>query len=258
MHDIPLNLPGILPVLFKVAGFTVRTYTVFMILAFLTGILVYSQEVKKARLQGEPSFLIAIGAFVGSVIGAKVLELIINIDKVKAVSDFFIFILSGRTLIGGLIGGTLGVWLIKKILKIRGRRGNLFAPAIALGVAVGRIGCFFNGCCYGKPTNLPWGINFGDGISRHPTMLYESAFMMIMYFWLKDLNAKGNAVPGSLFTLLMILYFGFRFLVEFIRVERVAFLGFTWFQVIAIIVLAWLLISDRKLIFKATNHEKSI
>ncbi len=146
------EVQGVLPTLFNIGDFPVRSYPVFVSLGFLTGIAIYIYKAKQAQLKGESSFLIAVGAFTGSVLGAKLLEFIINIDRIGSINDFMDFLISGRTIIGGLIGGTIGVWLTKRWLKIKARRGNLFAPAIALGVAVGRIGCLLNGCCYGKPT----------------------------------------------------------------------------------------------------------
>jgi phosphatidylglycerol:prolipoprotein diacylglycerol transferase len=115
---------------------------------------------------------------------------------------------------------------------------NLFAPAIAIGVAIGRLGCFFRGCCFGKETNLPWAVNFGDGILRHPTQIYESLFMLGMFFYL-IWKRKQNPAPGSMFRTLIISYFGFRFLIEFIRVEPIFFIGLSWFQLISLGVLAY-------------------
>jgi prolipoprotein diacylglyceryltransferase len=127
---------------------------------------------------------------------------------------------------------------MKKKLKMKEKRGNLFAPAIATGVAIGRIGCFLRGCCFGKETSLPWGVNFGDGILRHPTEIYESIFMIGMFIYLRYKMTK-NPKPGSLFRLLMIFYFSFRFIIEFIRVEPIAFFGLTFFQLICLLVLGY-------------------
>lgn len=245
---------GVMPVIFHIASWPVPTYTFFISLGFLTGFIVYYHEVKKANIKGEFPFLIAIGAFTGSALGAKLLELMINIDKIGSTNELVYFIFSGRTIIGGLIGGAIGVWITKRFMHMKTRRGNLFAPAIASGVAIGRFGCFFNGCCYGKPTSLPWGVNFGDGLYRHPTMLYESIFMACMFIVIKIIQKKYIPPPGALFSFLMIAYFIFRFLIEYIRVERTAFIGFTWFQIISLLVLGWLVFSEKELILKQINR----
>jgi len=225
-------------------------YTFFITLGIAVGIVIYYMEARKAHQANGNSFLIVIGAFIGSTIGAKLLEFLLNIDRVHSGNDLLTFLVSGRTIVGGLIGGTLGVWITKKVAGIKAKRGNLFAPAIALGVAVGRFGCFFNGCCYGKPTTLPWGVNFGDGILRHPTQLYESAFMLLMFFVLKFGFKNREIQPGFLFNFLMLAYFIYRFLSEFIREERVAFFHLTYFQLISIVVILYLLFADKQLIIR--------
>lgn len=241
---------GIHPVLFHIGNTTFQTYSLFMLIGIVVAALIYFHEAQKANQANEFSFLIAIGAFIGSTAGAKILELLINIDQFESGNDLLAFLFSGRTIIGGLIGGTIGVWITKRIMWIKAKRGNLFAPAIAMGVAIGRIGCFFNGCCFGKPTQLPWGIDFGDGMLRHPTMIYESLFMLTMFFVLKLGFNRRTVAPGYLFKVLMIAYFSFRFLVEFIRIERIAFLGLTYFQIISLFVLFYLVLSDQQQIIK--------
>jgi prolipoprotein diacylglyceryltransferase len=147
-------------------------------------------------------------------------------------------LLSGRTITGGLIGGTLAVMYVKYKLKIKDKKGNLFAPAIAIGVAIGRIGCLFKGCCYGIATSLPWGVDFGDGIPRHPTQIYEIIFFLLMFVFL--MVKRETAKPGQLFYWLMNSYFIFRFVEEFIREEPTLFLGLTIFQYISIVALIFI------------------
>lgn len=237
---------GIRPVLFHLGSFPVSSYTFFVALGLFAGALVYYREASKSRQNNEKTFFIAVGALVGAAIGSKLLELLINIDHVESLNTFAGFLFSGRTIIGGLVGGTLGSIITKKLLGIQIKRGNLFAPAIAIGVSIGRIGCFLNGCCYGTPSDLPWSVDFGDGILRHPTQLYESLFMLLMFIFLKTWYKKRNPAPGHLFKVLMLAYFIFRFLLEFIRTERLAFWGLTYFQVITIFVLFYLILDDIK------------
>ncbi|MDR1729855.1 MAG: prolipoprotein diacylglyceryl transferase [Prevotellaceae bacterium] len=241
---------GIKPVLFHIGSFELTAYTFFVVMGMGVGILVYFIEAKKVRQVNESSFLIVAGAFIGSTIGAKLLEFLLNIDRFHSGNDLLLFLISGRTIVGGLIGGTFGVWITKRLTGIKAKRGNLFAPAIAIGVAVGRLGCFFNGCCYGKPTALPWAVDPGDEIMRHPTPVYESAFMLLMFFVLKFGFTKREVKPGFLFNFLMLAYFIFRFLVEFIREERVAFSHLTYFQLISIFVIIYLLLADKQLVLR--------
>jgi phosphatidylglycerol---prolipoprotein diacylglyceryl transferase len=238
-HFYPSNW-GVRPVLFHLGKIAVPSYSFFVLLGLAVGAAIYFYEAKKQKSLGENGFLIAIGSLTGGVLGAKILELIINYKLVMANISNWEVIASGRTIVGGLIGGTIGAVLTKKILGIKEKRGNLFAPAVAMGVAIGRLGCFFRGCCYGQPTDLPWGVNFGDDIPRHPTQLYESLFMLAMFVYLEKVKNKENIKPGQLFKTLMISYFVFRFFIEFIRVEPVVFAGLTLFQIISIGVIIYL------------------
>ncbi len=93
------------------------------------------------------------------------------------------YLIGGKTIVGALIGGLLTVELMKRYIGLRTSTGDLYAIPLAFGIAIGRIGCFLTGLSdntYGTPTTLPWGINFGDGIPRHPTQLYEVVFLLLL------------------------------------------------------------------------------
>lgn len=251
-HYYPNNW-GIKPVLFNVGGLDIPAYSFFTALGLLAGLILYFYETKRKQASSGNGIFIVIGSLVGGVLGAKLLEFAINykfvIQNFSKINIFF----SGKTIIGGLIGGTAGVIITKKILGIKEKRGNFFAPAIAISVAIGRIGCFFRGCCYGKATSLPWGVNFGDGILRQPTQIYEALFMLAMFMYLQKVKDNKEIQPGQMFKILMIVYFIFRFLIEFIRVERVAFAGFTYFQYISIVAILYLSRSRIKRIVGGKN-----
>lgn len=226
---------GISPTLFYVGDFAVPSYSFFMLLGLVVGIGVYLFESKKQKKLSDNGIFVAVGALFGGAVGAKLFEIVINFDFFIANIHNLSSLMSGRTITGGLIGGAIGAVLTKRYLGIKEKRGNLFAPAIAIGVAVGRLGCFFVGCCYGIPTGVSWwGIDFGDHILRHPTQIYESIFMLGMFVYLEKIKNRPDIKPGQLFKMLMIGYFTFRFVIEFIRVEPVVFAGLTIFQLISI------------------------
>ena len=230
---------GVRPVLFSLGGYGVPSYSFFVLLGLAAGAGIYFYEAKKGKKLTEQGFFIFIGSLAGGALGAKLAELLINFKYViSEVSPDLLF--SGRTIAGGLIGGAAGAALAKKLMGVTERRGNYFAPAIAAGLAIGRLGCFFQGCCYGTPTSLPWGVNFGDNIPRHPTQLYESAFMLLLFVYLEKIKDRPGLKPGRLFDVLMLNYFTFRFFVEFIRVEKQAFWGLSVFQLISIAVIIYL------------------
>lgn len=243
-HHHPENW-GIHPVLFRVGELEISSYAFFMFLAIVVGVVFYLVESRKHKFEGEDSFYVAIAAVVGGILGAKIPIWIMTFPQILAALPDVSLILSGRTITGGLVGGAVGVICMRHRLGIKSRKGNLFAPGIALGMGIGRIGCFLAGCCYGVPTGLPWGVNFGDGIMRHPTQLYEFVFMMGLFgflWWKRNQNPK----PGQLFSILMISYFTFRFFIEFIRVEEIVFLGLTFFQVVSVFVVGWFLLKEFK------------
>jgi prolipoprotein diacylglyceryltransferase len=126
-----------------------------------------------------------------------------------------------RSIEGALAGGILGVEVLKASAGLRGSTGLRFVAPLAVAIAVGRIGCFVAGLddmTYGTPTSLPWGIDFGDGIPRHPVQLYESAAMAIFLVWFLR-AARGNQafVLRAGFYLFIGVYAAQRFLWEFLK-----------------------------------------
>jgi phosphatidylglycerol:prolipoprotein diacylglycerol transferase len=241
IHEVPFPSWGVRPILFEVGNFQISSYSFFVSLGILVGLLFYWLYIKNEKNKSNDSFYVIISALIGGAIGAKLPLIFIYWKEIFFAENGISILIYGKTILGALIGGTLGVLFIKNKLKIKSKFGNFIAPSIALGVAIGRIGCFLRGCCYGKETSLPWGVNFGDGIFRHPTQIYESIFMLGMFFFL-IYKKKKNPAPGSLFKILIIAYFSFRFLIEFIRIEQVAFLGLTYFQYICLLCISWFLI----------------
>ena len=242
-HSVPSGDWGILP-LIKFGAFNIPSYELFVGLAIFSALIMFYLDSRKQKSSGNTAPIL-IAALFGGVLGAKLPIWVFHFQEIVSSFPDIGPILSGRTIVGGLIGGTLAVIFTKKfILKTTERRGNVFAPAIALGIAIGRIGCFLKGCCYGIATSLTWGVNFGDGIMRHPTQIYESIFALAMFAYLQRAKKKDPA-PGSLFTILMVFYFSFRFLLEFIRVEAKIFLGLSGFQWASLLVLGYYAFTER-------------
>jgi phosphatidylglycerol:prolipoprotein diacylglycerol transferase len=132
----------------------------------------------------------------------------------------------------GIVGGYFGVEAAKWTLDIRVKTGDTFAVPVAVAVAIGRLACFVGGCCYGTPTNLPWGVRFqsaGDDLARHPTQLYEAAFHLAMAGVLFRLQGQG-LFRGQLVKLYILCYLAYRFFTEFIRPEPRLLLGLTGYQ----------------------------
>jgi phosphatidylglycerol:prolipoprotein diacylglycerol transferase len=207
-----------LPVLFTVGGVSITGYAVFVLAAFLVAMAVRKHEARRLGQVTWPGYRwVGVGALLGAVVGAKLgMVLFIPPDQLRDVlfaiteADF-----SGKTVLGGLAGGYLGVELAKKAVGITVSTGDAFAVAIPLGQAIGRVGCFFNGCCYGTPTSLPWATHLA-GAHRHPTQLYEAMLDLGLAALLWSLRGQGYP-RGHLFRRYLVGYAAIRFGLEFVR-----------------------------------------
>jgi len=127
----------------------------------------------------------------------------------------------GKSVVGGLAGAILAIEILKRRLGITGSTGLRFAAPLAAAIAVGRLGCFFAGIedrTYGTPTDLPWGYDFGDGVSRHPVQLYEAFAMALFLAAFVPMLRRGYRIAASAgFYLFIGVYAGQRFLWEFIK-----------------------------------------
>ncbi len=143
---------------------------------------------------------------------------------------------------GGLFGGLLGVELAKKLIGEKYSSGDLFTFPIILGIFIGRMGCFLSGTnefTYGKPTNIFFGMNLGDGINRHPLALYELIFLVLLAITLKLIKNRSQLKNGELFKWFMICYFLFRFLIEFLKPNDFFVMGLSSVQILCLLCLLY-------------------
>jgi prolipoprotein diacylglyceryltransferase len=180
--------------------------------------------------------LLALAGFVGGAFGAKLPFVLGAGPDVLTDAAWF---RDGKTITTGLIGAYLGVEITKLVLDVRVKTGDTFALPLALALAVGRWGCFFNGCCYGVETDLPWGVDFGDGITRHPTQAYECLFHLAMAGVLL-LLLRFDALRCQHLKLYLIAYGVYRFLTEYIRPEPTGLLGLTFYQWVSVVLIVGL------------------
>lgn len=225
---------GIKPVLFRIGNFPVESYPTMLFLALAVGIFIYIWQLKKDGIKSSNAFFIALFGIVGGTIGAKLPLIFMYWNELNSNTYKVDSILQGRTVVGGLIGGTVSIFISKKVFNIKERMGNQLAIPIASAMAIGRIGCLLRGCCYGEPTTLIWGMDFGDHIYRHPTQIYEFIFDIGIVLYLSFRKKKG-VKPGQLYSIFLNGYLTFRFFLEFIRVERLTVIGLTDFQLLCIV-----------------------
>jgi prolipoprotein diacylglyceryltransferase len=155
--------------------------------------------------------------------------------------------LQGKTLVGGILFAWLAVEAAKRALGIRATTGDAFIFPLCLAIIIGRLGCFLAGVAdgtQGLPTSLPWGIDYGDGIPRHPAPLYEMAFLSL--FWLGLARVQSRLADGGRFKAFIAAYFGFRFLIDFLKADPDVALGLSSVQWTALAGLALLSLHWRR------------
>jgi len=241
------------PVAFQIGTITVRWYGLFLALAVLWLIIWMWWQIRKgAKLSIDTMLTLALVGIPSGVIFARLIHVIDDIvikaqqggtsgyiaDPVSIIGG------EGLTAWGAVLGASLGIWIYCKISKIQiGYVFDLLAPAVIMAQAIGRIGCLFNGCCYGIETEVPWGLlytnpdslAFGIG-TAHPSVIYEILFNVIIFGVLMKLRGKFKP-DGSLFILYLALYSGWRVATDFIRAGTPFLFGLHQAQVIGIIVL---------------------
>ena len=213
-------------------------YTLFMLLAGAVFVATRHFLPRPPALAAQPAWkraALALAAFVGGALGAK-LPFVLGGSWLSAAGWFG----DGKTITAGLLGGYLAVELTKPALGIHGKTGDTFALPLALALGVGRWGCFFNGCCYGTPTDLPWGVPFRIGdewVKCHPTQVYESLFHLTMAGVLL-LCVRHDLLRTHQLQMYLICYGVYRFLTEYLRPEPRDLLGLTFYQWIALVMIA--------------------
>src|SRR5580765_3063600 len=227
MYPKLLELPWKVPYLGTI---TIYTYGVLLAAAYLLGLQLALTRAKSRGLDSTRVMDLGIYIIISALLGAKLLLLFTDFQTFKSnPAELFNLLREGGVFYGGLIVAVLVALLyIRRIGLPLWTTCDVFAPGIALGHVVGRFGCLFAGCCYGKPTTRPWGITFTDpfaaanvgtplGIPLHPTQLYEAGAELIILIVLLVTERKGRPYPGRTFWLYMLLYAISRYVIEIFR-----------------------------------------
>jgi prolipoprotein diacylglyceryltransferase len=221
----------------------VHAHWVFDALAYVIGFRLYLRARRRFGdvVDSDTRWWIVAAAIGGAAIGSKVLFWMEDPAETAANLGNVWFLLGGKTVVGGLVGGTIAVESTKRWLGVTTRTGDLFAMPLAAGIAIGRIGCFLSGLpdrTFGVPTALPWGVDFGDGIPRHPTQLYEAGCLVALAFLLSRLGRQPH-LEGDLFRLFMVAYLGLRLAVDAVKPEVRLALGLSAIQWAALAALVY-------------------
>jgi phosphatidylglycerol:prolipoprotein diacylglycerol transferase len=256
------------PELFRIGNFPINTYGVLLALAFLCGILIAAKLVARDGLPRERVYDLGLWILLAAIVGSKILMIFTEPDYRENPLHIFSpdFLRSGGVFYGGFIGAVLaGYFLIRRYKLPWWKTADAFAPGLALGNAIGRQGCFAAGCCWGKPTTLPWGVHFteagnkvtgvplvdasGGPLHLHPTQLYESFGALLIFFLLLWLHRR-KRFSGQVILFYAVLYAVMRFTIEIFRDDpRGDILGLTTLtglstsQMLSIIIGLWGLIT---------------
>jgi phosphatidylglycerol:prolipoprotein diacylglycerol transferase len=218
------------PKLFDLGPFTVYTYGVLLAASYLLGLWLAVKRGKARGLDANRVLDLGIYIIIAALVGAKLLLLIVDFDQYKnSPAELLSLARSGGVFYGGLIlAVAVAFYYIARHRMAMWTTCDAFAPGIALGHVTGRLGCFAAGCCWGKPTDVPWGVIFTNplaaaqvgtplGIRLHPTQLYEAGAELLILGLLLATEKRGRAFPGRTFWLYMLLYAISRYIIEIYR-----------------------------------------
>ena len=217
------------PELFKVGPFTVYTYGVLLAASYLLGLRLAMWRAKKWGL--DPNRVLDLGIYIiiAALVGAKLLLLVVDFDQFSNPRELLNLARLGGVFYGGLLLAVgVAFWYIHRHRMPFWTTCDMFAPGIALGHVTGRLGCLAAGCCYGKPTDVPWAIVFTNplaaanvgtplGIPLHPTQIYEAGASLIILALLLATERRGRRFAGRTFWSYMFLYAISRYVIEIYR-----------------------------------------
>lgn len=232
-----------LPVLFRIGGLEVATHDVFVMGGVAVAVAVFRREARSRGASDPRLWTIVACSLLAGAVAAKLGTGWRYLADHPDPSLWGLWLEGGKSLLGGLAGAYLGALVGKRLVGYPYKTGDLFAPAVTLGIAVGRVGCFLTEPI-GTPTSLPWGITLSPatgaqvpgcpqcaaGVPLHPSFLYEIVFLLALYGLLRTMAPRVR-VPGELFKVFLLAYGVFRFVVEFVRGHEAFAFGLTGSQV---------------------------
>lgn len=218
------------PLLFELGPLSIYSYGVILGGSYFLALWYALQRARRAGLDGQRIVDLGIVGIVSAVVGAKLMLLVVDFDRYAAdPSRLMALVKAGGVFYGGLLLSVpMCWWYIHRNGLPLWTTCDLFAPGIAMAQGVGRMGCLLAGCCYGRPTEAPWGITFSStlaaansgtplGIALHPTQIYESAAVLLILGVLVAGERRWRAFPGRTFWTYLLLYGAARIVIEMFR-----------------------------------------
>lgn len=198
--------------------------------ALLVGVRLYlkSSQLSLRQLGASKNYSVLVGCLIGAAIGNKAVHWMYHAERLPELLANPWLALQGQSLVGGLLGGLIGVEIGKAYTGVKESTGDRFVLPILAGILIGRVGCFLAGLyddTYGVATKLPWGVDFGDGVRRHPTQLYEMLYAAAMWWLLGRSRVALAREPGLQFKLLLSSYLLWRLAVDGLKPVPYPFVG---------------------------------
>ncbi|HUF24801.1 MAG TPA: prolipoprotein diacylglyceryl transferase [Vicinamibacterales bacterium] len=239
------------PILFELGDWPVYTYGILLAAAYLLGLQLAVWRAKRHGVDPNRVMDLGIWIIIAALVGAKLLLVVVDWSYYRAnPREIFSLVRSAGVFYGGLVVATItGFALIRRYRLPVWTTADLYAPGIALGHVIGRMGCFFAGCCWGKPTDVPWAITFTNpaaavnvgtplNVALHPTQLYEAGAELLILALLLATERRGRPFAGRTFWLYMLLYAVTRFVIEIYRGDpRGELLGMSTSQFFSVLLL---------------------
>lgn len=218
------------PVLFEVGGWPVYSYGVLLAAAYLAGLQLAVVRARRAGLDAAKVMDFGIYLIIAALVGAKLMLIVVDFPYYRAnPREILSLARAGGVFYGGLIAALIvGLLLVRRYKLPIWKTSDLIAPGIALGHVIGRMGCLMAGCCYGKPTTVPWAITFRNPLASlnvgtpldvplHPTQLYDAGAELLILIALLATEKKGKPFAGRTFWIYMLLYAISRYIIEIYR-----------------------------------------
>lgn len=224
------------PVIAKIGPVSIYSYGFMVAIAFTVATMLAALRARREKVPAGRIVDLSLYILISGVVGARLLYVLLNWkDFIRSPLEVFMLPHGGLVFYGGAIFAlVVGIWYAKRAGLSVLKTSDMVVPYVALGQAIGRIGCLLNGCCYGKPTEFFLGLAFpGSSQPLHPAQVYSSLKMVAIFVILRIYSEK-KLYAGQILILYGLLYSGFRFLVEFLRGDSPAILfGLTVFQLIS-------------------------
>jgi prolipoprotein diacylglyceryltransferase len=265
MSLFPHHLAAGFPYYINAWGQRLHPHVLFEALAYFAGARLYLYQRRRFgdAIAAPLRWAVLAAAVAGAAIGSKVLFLLEDPRFTFGHLRNFDYLMGGKTIVGALVFGLAAVEAAKSFIGLKQSTGDLYAIPIAAGIAIGRVGCFLTGLSdntYGTPSRLPWAVDFGDGVRRHPTQIYEILFLLLLIPVLSCMMSaigknspsrgpnetektsragQGRFQSGDAFKFFMVAYLLFRLLCDFIKPYPRVFLGLGGIQWACVMVLIY-------------------